>query len=223
MMAPHAGADYDSGAASRRGKPPQDDLIAALMQASEGGDTLSEDEMLGALQLALIAGHDTTSATLTLGLAALAKNPGLWDHMYRHPEKTLDSCMELMRFVAMSTLQMRFVAENFTWHGKEIKQGDFVFLVFAAANRDPRVFADPEQINPERDHEKSMVFAPGLHHCIGHLLAKMQVTEFFGALVQRFSGVELLDPKLDFMSQIAFRGLHHLNVRMIPRAKARVA
>jgi pimeloyl-[acyl-carrier protein] synthase len=191
--------------------------ISSLLAATEDGESLSEDEMLGALQLVLVAGHDTTSATLTLGLAALAEHPDLWNYMHRHPEKLLDSCMELMRYIAMSTAQIRVAAADFEWHGKQIRAGDFVFLFFAAANRDPRVFPDPERIDPLRNNERSMVFAPGLHHCIGHMLAKMQVTEFFGELVRRFESATVLDPRLDFMSQIAFRGLYHLNVRMKPR------
>lgn len=202
----------------RRREPHRDDdLISSLLAATEDGDSLTEDEMLGALQLVLVAGHDTTSATLTLGLAALARHPDAWEHMYRHPEQVLESCLELMRFVAMSTAQVRVAAADFEWHGKQIHKGDFVWLMLAAANRDPRVFSDPERLDPTRNNERSMVFAPGLHHCIGHLLAKMQVTEFFGELVRRFSGAELLDPRLDFMSQISFRGLYHLNVRMRPR------
>jgi pimeloyl-[acyl-carrier protein] synthase len=202
----------------RRREPARDDdLISSLLAASEDGDALTEDEMLGSLQLALVAGHDTTSATLTLGLAALAEHPDLWEYMYRHEDKMLDSCLELMRFVAMSTAQVRVAGADFEWHGKHLKKGDFVWLMFAAANRDPRVFPDPERIDPTRNNERSMVFAPGLHHCIGHLLAKMQVTEFFGELVRRFEGAKLLDPRLDFMSQISFRGLYHLNVKMRPR------
>jgi pimeloyl-[acyl-carrier protein] synthase len=208
---------FEGEIARRRRVPAQDDLISSLLAATEDGESLSEDEMLGALQLVLVAGHDTTSATLTLGLAALAEHPALWEYMYRHPEKLLDSCMELMRYIAMSTAQIRVAASDFAWHGKQIRAGDFVFLFFAAANRDPRVFPDPERIDPERNNERSMVFAPGLHHCIGHMLAKMQVTEFFGELVRRFEGATVLDPRLDFMSQIAFRGLYHLNVRMKPR------
>ncbi|MET0987442.1 MAG: cytochrome P450 [Steroidobacteraceae bacterium] len=198
----------------RRKNPQQDDLISSLLSASEGGDSLSEDEMLGALQLVLVAGHDTTSSTLTMGLAALADHPHLWDYMYKNPDKMLESSLELMRYISMSTTQVRVALNDFEWHGKQIKKGDFVWLMFAAANRDPRVFENPESIDPTRNNERSMVFAPGLHHCIGHLLAKLQVTEFFGQLVQRFEGAKVLDPRLNFMSQIAFRGLYHLNVRM---------
>jgi cytochrome P450 len=203
--------------AMRRRAPIQDDLVTALIAASEDGETLSEDEMIGAMQLVLIAGHDTTSSTLTLGLATLAQHPQYWDYMYRNPDKMLESCLELMRFQAMSTAQPRVAAADFEWHGKSIRRGDFVWLMFAAGNRDPRAFADPEKIDPSRSNDRSLVFAPGLHHCIGHQLAKMQVTEFFGELVRRFAGAELLDPALNFMPQVVFRGLYHLNVRMQPR------
>jgi cytochrome P450 len=209
---------FEAEIAARRRNPLKDDLISSLLAATEGGDRLTEDEMLGALQLILVAGHDTTSATLTLGLAALADHPDLWDYMYRHPDTVLESCLELMRYIAMSTAQVRVAAADFEWHGRQIHKGDFVWLMLAAANRDPRAFADPERIDPTRNNEHSMVFAPGMHHCIGHLLAKLQVTEFCGELVRRFEGAELLDPRLSFMSQISFRGLYHLNVRLILRA-----
>ena len=61
-----------------------------MLAATEDGQTLSESEMLGALQVLIVAGHDTTSNTMTLGLAALAEHPDVWDWMYRHPEKTLE-------------------------------------------------------------------------------------------------------------------------------------
>lgn len=201
---------------ARRGSP-RDDLLTAMLAATEDGETLTENEMLGALQVLIVAGHDTTSNTMTLGLAALAEHPDVWDYMYRYPERILECCLELMRYVAMSTSQPRIAAEDFEWQGKQVRRGDLIFLMLAAANRDPRVFENPEAIDVRRSNERSMVFAPGLHHCIGHLLAKMQVAEFFGQLVRRFKGAEILDPRLNFMPQIAFRGVYELNVRMQPR------
>ncbi|RJG08265.1 cytochrome P450 [Massilia cavernae] len=201
----------------RQGALQGNDLISSLLAAKEEGNGMSDDEVVGALQLAIIAGHDTTGATLTMGLATLIEHPEVWQHMYQHPEKTLESCLELMRYMAMSAAQPRVVAEDFEWHGKQLHKGEFVWLIFAAANRDPRVFSDPASMDPARNNERSMVFAPGMHHCIGHLLAKAQVTQLFGELVRRFEGADLLDPELSFMPQIVFRGLNHLNVRMRPR------
>ena len=218
--ADHAMAEMNAVFAAEieaRRKTPREDLLSSMLAATEDGQTLSESEMLGALQVLIVAGHDTTSNTMTLGLAALAEHPDVWDWMYRHPEKTLECCLELMRYVAMSTSQPRIAAEDFEWHGKQVKKGDLIFLMLAAANRDPRVFENPDAMDAHRNNERSMVFAPGLHHCIGHLLAKMQVVEFFGQLVRAFEGAEILDPRLNFMPQIAFRGLYELNVRMKPR------
>ena len=59
-------------------------------------------------------------------------------------------------------------------------------FILVAGRRDPRIYAHPDQLDLERDNSQSLVFAPGVHHCVGHLLAKMQLTEFFGALVRRF-------------------------------------
>ena len=218
--ADHAMAEMNAVFAAEieaRRKAPREDLLSSMLAATEDGQTLSESEMLGALQVLIVAGHDTTSNTMTLGLAALAEHPDAWDWMYRHPEKTLECCLELMRYVAMSTSQPRIAAEDFEWHGKRVKKGDLIFLMLAAANRDPRVFGNPDAMDVHRNNERSMVFAPGLHHCIGHLLAKMQVVEFFGQLVRAFEGAEILDPRLNFMPQIAFRGVYELNVRMKPR------
>jgi cytochrome P450 len=198
---------------------PRNDLLTALVQASEDGETLTEDEMLGSLHLLIVAGHDTTSNTLAMGTALLARRPHAWAYLYEHPEHGLKWSLELMRQIAMSAAQPRIASADFEWHGRQIKLGDVVFLMLASANRDPRVFTDPDVFQPLRDNDRSMVFAPGLHHCIGHLLAKMQVTEFFCALVQRFSGAQLLDEQLHFMPQIAFRGLFDLRLRAIPRVK----
>jgi len=201
-----------------RRQAPRNDLVSELVHAVEDGESLSEEEMLGGLHVLIVAGHDTTSNTLTLGLEALSRHPDIWQYLYRHPDEALNISLELMRYMAMSTSQPRIVAEDFDWHGRALKRGDLVFLMFAAANRDPRAFPNPEAINVQRDLEPSLVFAPGLHHCIGHLLAKMQVAEFFAALAQRFSGAEILDERLAFMPQVVFRGLYHLNVRVTARA-----
>jgi pimeloyl-[acyl-carrier protein] synthase len=201
----------------KRQTDPKDDLITTLLNASEDGESLTMDELLGAMLVIIVAGHDTTSNTMTLGTAALARNPAYWDYMYRNPDQIMSATLELMRYIAMSTSQPRVAATDFEWNGQHIRQGDLLFLMFAAGNRDPRVFADPEAMNPRRNNEQSLVFAPGIHHCIGHLLAKMQVAEFFAAMVKNFSGAELRDEQLEFMPQIAFRGLFQMNVRMIGR------
>jgi cytochrome P450 len=201
----------------KRRTHPTEDLLTELVRANEAGDRLSLDEMLGALHVLVVAGHDTTSNTMTMGLGTLIQHPDAWDALYRNPDRILESVMELMRHMSMATSQPRFATQDFEWAGQPIKRGQLIFLMLASGNRDPRAFDDPLRLDLTRSNERSLTFAPGLHYCIGHLLAKMQVCEFFLALTKRFSGAELLDPKWDFMPQIAFRGLYQLNVRMQKR------
>jgi cytochrome P450 len=197
----------------KRKTKPSEDLLTTLMQAEADGEKLTTDELFGAMHILIVAGHDTTSNTMTLGTEALSRHPEVWQYLYDNPDKTLPVINELMRYIAMSTGQIRLVAEDFEWHGKQLKQNDLVFLSIAGANRDPRVFDRPEEFVVDRDSSQSQVFAPGVHHCIGHLLAKMQLEEFFREMIQRFEKVEVLDSQLDFMPTTVFRGMYQLNTR----------
>jgi cytochrome P450 len=195
---------------------PGDDFISALVTASEDADELTDEEILGACYVTLIAGHDTTANTLALSTLALAQHAEARQFLREHPEKTGDAIMELMRYVSMSTTLAKVAIESFAWHGHAIKKGQVLFIFQGAGNRDPKVFAGPEKLNLNRPQTPNLTFAPGLHHCIGHLLAKMQVGEFLPELVRRFE-VEILDEQLSWAPALGFRGLNTLHLRLHPR------
>jgi len=196
---------------------PQNDLITTLVQASEDGEKLTEDEYFAQMLILIVAGHESTSSTITMITEALDNKPELWKFIRDYTDNIVDIVNELMRFVCMSAGQLRIAAEDFEWHGKQIKKGQMVVLAVASANRDPRVFKNPLEIDFTRNNLDSMVFGPGLHHCIGHMLAKMEVSEFLLAMVNRFEKVEVLDEMLMFMPSAFFRGMRELNVRFYPR------
>jgi cytochrome P450 len=205
--------------AERRANPRSgDDFISTMIAATDDGNKLSEDEMIGTLQLIVVAGHDTTTNSMALAVAGLSKRPDQWRLMQEHPEQVANAVQELMRLTAMSTAQNRTATEDFEWHGKQIRRGDSVYLVIASGNRDPLVWDRSDELDVTRNTAPSLVFAPGLHFCIGHLLAKMQLGEFFLALTQRFDGAEVLDTELKFLPPINFRGLDRLAMRFVPRA-----
>jgi cytochrome P450 len=199
---------------AKRRANPGDDFLSQLVLARDHEDKLSEEEILGICYLVIVAGHDTTLNSMTLGVAALADNPGPRQYLLDHPDKILDSTMEVMRYSAMSTAFNRVAAENFEWHGKQIKKGDNVWMMTAGANRDPRIFENPEAMDMTRPQDRSTVFGPGIHHCIGHLLAKMQLTEFFPEFFRRFPNAKVLDKELDFQPALSFRGLNSLHVKL---------
>jgi pimeloyl-[acyl-carrier protein] synthase len=201
----------------QRRMAPQPDFITQLLNTVEGDARLSMDEMLATLILIIVAGHDTTSNSLTLGIRALARNPGAWRYWRDHPERSVDCAIELMRFIAMSTTLPRIAAADFEWRGRRIRQDDLVMLMVAGGNRDPRVYSQPESLDFTRSNDTSLTFGPGLHHCIGHLLAKLQLGEFFGALVQNFDGIEFLEEPT-FTPALVFRSVTALKLRFNPRA-----
>jgi pimeloyl-[acyl-carrier protein] synthase len=201
---------------ARRRKHPTDDFLSALVTANEAGDTLSEDEMFATCDIVLIAGHDTTTNTMSLGTAALAQHPEACEYIRQHPEDATNIVLELSRQISMSTAMGRRAARDFQFHGHAIKKDQIIILFQGGANRDPKVFPDPDRLDFSREQEMNLMFAPGAHHCIGHLLAKMQLTEFFPELVRRFD-LEPLDRTLHFGPTMGFRGLDRLNLRLRPR------
>ncbi len=200
---------------ARRAKP-TDDFLSALVHASEAGVSLDQDELMAALNLLVVAGHDTTANSMTLGIRALDRHPEAWAYLRQHPERSVDSAIELMRYVAMSTAQPRIAGKDFTWRGQQIRENDIVMLLIAGGNRDPRVFANPEKLDLSRATDQALTFGPGAHHCIGHMLAKLQMGEFLTAVSQRFDRVEVL-AEPDWVPNLIFRSINGLRVRFHPR------
>jgi len=153
---------------------------------------------------------------MALGTVALVRHPQAREYLLGHPDSLSNSVMELARFIAMSTMQPRVVSADFEWHGQQLRQGDYVLLMLAGGNRDPRVFPDPETLDMTRPTEMSLVFGTGIHHCIGHLLAKMQLGELLPELFRRFE-VEILPNGIEFSPVLSQRGLMRLDVRLRQR------
>lgn len=200
----------------KRRTNPTNDFVSSLVTAREGADQLTEMELSGILHLTLLAGHDTTTNTIALGVAALSKDAEARQFMREHPEQNANSIMEIMRYIAMSTSMSRIVTEDFVWRGHEMKAGQIVHLMIASANRDPKAFADPEVLDLQRPQDKNMTFGPGLHHCIGHFFAKMQLSEFFPEFLRRYDDFEVLDRDIVFGGGMSFRGPQELHVRLKP-------
>ena len=205
----------------KREAAPDGGFLSELIAARDGADKLTEDEIVAICHLTLIAGHDTTANSLALGTATLAEAPQMRAYIRNHPEAIGDAVMEIMRLSGVSTSMGRIATDDFEWHGHSIKAGQVLLLMIIAANRDPQVFADPLRLDPARPQLENMTFAPGLHHCIGHLMAKMQLSEFFPELVRRFDRFEVLDHPIQFGGGISFRGPERLRMRFTPIGAAR--
>lgn len=192
---------------------PQEDLLSQFVQARDANDQLSDEELLGACHATIIGGFETTMHMLTLGLLELHADPALQARLLAGPADAAKVVDELLRYIGMAKGMLRIAREDFEWHGKTIRAGQFVYGMNISANRDPRQWTNPDAIDPDRDNSRSAAFGPGMHFCLGHLLAKMELAEFFTELFGRYE-VELLSDELPWINSFTFRGLERLPVRI---------
>lgn len=199
----------------KRRKAPGNDVISALSQAREGdGDALTLEELLGLLQLVIIAGHDSTANSIGLGLLAMLQHPQQAADYKEGRVDGMTAMTELLRHVNVSALQPRVAAERIELRGKTIEPGQYAFLMIAAANRDPRVFERPTVMDFSRPNlDRFAVFGPGIHHCVGHHLARVELECLYRRLFNRISKMEADTGALQFQRNPVFRGLEALPVR----------
>lgn len=210
---------------AKRQKQPQEDLLTQLITLSDDSSkVLTKDEVLGLCHILLTAGHETTVNSLVFGLVAWARNPDQAQLLLSGKIDPLVAMQEMLRYIGMSTAQPRVAAVDFELRGKQIKKGDVVFLWVVSANKDPKVFPEPDRLDLSRPNiAATLTFGPGLHHCIGHYIARLELEIFFRTFLPRFSKIEILDQPLELLPNLSFRGLRHLNVRLTPKASVTAA
>lgn len=202
----------------RRSKPGKDFLSELVALVDAGAGELSIDELCAICQILLFAGQDTTVNSMCLGLLALLRHPEQQARFLSGSVHPITAMSELTRYTAMSNCMFKIAGEDFESGGKCIKTGDVIYIMISAANHDPATFPNPGSLDFERDNlDKIITFAPGIHMCIGHYLARVELAAFFRAFLPRFLKIEVLDDPIRFQANFPFRGLEHLNVRVTSR------
>jgi cytochrome P450 len=171
---------------------PEDNLLSLLLAREGLEDGLTTTEILGACSLLLFAGHDTTASLLGSGTVALCRDPDARRRFVELEGAGLDTAVEeLLRFEAPAKAMMRTVAEPHERHGKSFEAGQAVFMAILAANRDPRVFDEPDRLRLDRDPNPHLTFGHGHHFCLGAALARLEIRLAVPALLRRFPLLEL--------------------------------
>jgi cytochrome P450 len=171
---------------------PADDLLSALIQARDGEDRLSEDELTSMVQLLFIAGHDTTVSLIANGVLALLTNPAQAAILRADPERWPAAVEELLRFDSPVQVPIPMIAtEPLEIAGQVIPAGDVVIASLLAVNRDPARFPDPDRLDLARADGAHLAFGHGIHHCLGAPLARLEGLIALRALTERFPDLEL--------------------------------
>lgn len=183
---------YFRGLAGAKARTPADDVASALVGHFAGEHA---QEILDAyFMLLTVAGNETTRFLLAEGLEALVAEPGALDRLRAEPALIPAAVEEMCRLVSPVIHMRRTAAQDFNLFGQPIRAGERVVLWFAAANRDERVFADPDRLVIDRAPNPHVGFGLGAHFCIGAHLARLEARLFFAALLRRMRAVEILAP-----------------------------
>jgi len=198
-------AYFRSLIAQRRAQP-GDDVISKMLLAQDERGGLSEDELIAMCMLVLFGGHETTTNLLGSAVVAMLAYPEQQQLLRDRPELIDSAVEEFLRYDGPSNSIARVVAVDHELHGKALRAGDRVFAMINAANRDPRRFERPHELDIQRSPNRHLTFGQGLHFCLGAPLARLEAKVCLGALVSGFSSMRLGPGEVHWIDALVMRG-----------------
>jgi cytochrome P450 len=204
--------EYFAALIERRRRSLSDDLLSALIEAEEGGDRLSEEELLGTALFLLIAGHETTVNLIGNGALALLRNRDQLERLRDNPTLDHHAVEELLRFDSPVQLTQRITLDEYQVGDVTIPKGQNLVPLLGAANHDPAEFAEPDRLDLGRENaNRHLAFGGGHHFCLGAALARLEGEVAIPSLVRRFPNLELAGSP-ERRDTFTLRGLTHLPV-----------
>ena len=183
--------EYTQNLLDKRREDPQDDMITRLSQVSEDNNFLTDDQIICTVILLLNAGHEATVNTLGNGLHALLTLEKSFEEIKSETEDINDVVEELIRYDSPLQFFQRYALEDIEIDGHNISKGSKVAILLGSANRDPRIFENPDQINFKREMKDHSSWGGGIHFCIGTHLAKLELGVSFNHILEKqFSLIE---------------------------------
>jgi hypothetical protein len=200
--------------ADRRKSPgdPSQDVLTRLIQG-EGGERLSETELLQNCIFILNAGHETTTNLIGNGLHALLEWPDQRARLLAEPRLVRSAVEEFLRFDSSNQLGNRIATTRTEIGGVPVAPGTPVTLCIGAANRDPAQFAEPDRLDLAREPNRHLAFGLGVHQCAGMTLARLEGRIAIGRFVQRFPAFRPNGTPVRG-GRVRFRGFLSLPVRV---------
>lgn len=182
---------YLAGIVAQRRQQPAEDLMSVVANATIDGEPVSDIDTLSYGMLLATAGHDTTSASVGVGMMQLARHPDQFARLKADPSLIPSATQEIFRWATPVRHFMRTAATDTTLGGQPIKAGESVCLVYLSGNRDENVFEDADSFRIDRSPNRHVAFGYGAHHCLGRILAEMEVEALLREIVARVDTVEL--------------------------------
>ncbi len=210
----HRLAEFFRALVAERRARPQDDLTTALIRASDAGETLDEEEIVATAVLLLFAGHETTTHLIGNGMLHMLGIGTPWRHLVEAPVAAETAVEECLRYEGPIGAIGRVVAAPIEIGGRRLAEGERVFALLNAGNRDPDAFPAADHFDLGRNPNRHLTFGFGIHFCLGAPLARLEGKIALQQLARRFPGLELDDQdEPDWVDSLVLRGLRRLPVR----------
>ena len=206
---------FNALTASRRANP-TDDVASVIANAQIDGAPIGELEAMSYYVIIATAGHDTTSSSTAGGMLALLQHPEELQKVINNPALMPLMVDEAIRWTSPVKHFMRYPERAYELRGKIIEAGNPVMLLYPSGNRDEEVFDRPQSFLADRRPNRHLAFGHGAHHCLGNLLAKMEIRFLYEAMFNRMKTFELIgEPR--WVESTFVSGLKTLPVRITPK------
>jgi len=208
--------DYFVASIEERRRVPRDgEVLTALVQAIEGSDTLTVDEIIDLSVFIMTGGYDTTTHLIASGLKLLLDHPEQLAAVQADPSKIDGWIEETLRCDPQIAINTRLVIEGFEHEGHRFEPGQMVYLLTLASNRDPEHFAEPNRFDIERKNAREhTTFGFGPHHCIGAALARMEARAVFQTIMKKVRELHLPEQPLERVPTVLLRGWKSLRIEL---------
>jgi cytochrome P450 len=190
-------------------------LIAELVRVEREGGQISRDEMVAMVFLLLFAGHETTTHLISGSVYELLRNPGLRDWLEEDWSRAGVAVEEFLRFISVVQFtKPRFVRKDIAFGGVQLKKGDKIMPMLAAANFDPQANPHPEKLDLARKPNRHLAFGTGIHFCLGHQLARLEGICALKSLFRRWPKLELAvdESQIKWRRRPGLKAVEHLPV-----------
>jgi cytochrome P450 len=210
-------AGYFGEMVSARRSRPADDLTSALLEAQVEGEGLSDDEVISFLFLMTVAGNETTTKLLANAWYWAWRFPQERSKVLGAPWRVADWVEETLRFDASTQMLLRVTTGEVELHGTVLPNSSRVLLLLGSANRDERVFLDPDRYDFDRDTSKLVSFGSGRHFCLGASLARLEARVGLEELIERVDDYEIDPGRAQRVHSINVRGFSALSTSVVLR------
>ena len=199
-------SDYFRLQIAQRRASPGTDAISRMIAARDDNGGLTEDELVACCMLFLFGGHETTTNLLGSAIVALLDHPDQFQRLRDDPALITTAVEEFLRYDGPSNSIARVVAHDHELHGKSLRQGERVFAMVNAANRDARKFERPHDLDLGRSPNRHLTFGQGIHFCLGAPLARLEARVCLLDMVTRFPKMRRGSTPVEWIDALIMRG-----------------